>query len=261
MMPVKEGRRRSRLLGLILRSAAAMGLLGIAIRMNRQEIQGVIAHRPDPLGFARGMAFYVAGILLAQVRWYMLVRASGLAFRLVDAMRLGWIGAFFNFVIPGAVFGNVIKAAFLAREKPEDKPRAILTVLIDFLCGLIGLFLIAAIAGTLGRDQLPKPTHKLVVTTWVAVAVTAARDPLGLTPEAFSAQSSRGVRLSRPFRRRRRRDRHGHGHARAERPGVFVRERGPLRSPRPVPGRASPDRAPRPLHDGRPAPVRGPGHL
>ena len=165
--------RRSKILGLVARVAIGLGLLGLAIRMNRAELQGVIDRRPDPLGFGRGLAFYLSGLTLAYVRWYMLVRASGLSFRLRDAMRLGWIGAFFNFVIPGAVFGNVVKAAFLAREKPEDRPRAIASVLVDFLCGLTGLFLLAALAGTIGRDRLPASARPLLVVVWFAASLSA----------------------------------------------------------------------------------------
>ena len=104
----KMGWKRSKLLGLIVRGALAIGLLGLAIQMNRNEIQGVLDRRPDPWGFALGLCFYLGGLSFAYLRWYMLVRAVGMPFRFRDALRLGWIGALFNFVIPGAVFGNVV---------------------------------------------------------------------------------------------------------------------------------------------------------
>jgi hypothetical protein len=164
--------RRSKYLGLMIRMALGLGLLGLAIFMNFAEIQGVWARKPDPWGFAKGLAFYLSGLFFAWARWFMLVRAAGLAFRYRDAVRLGFIAALFNFVIPGAVFGNVVKAAFLCRERPDDKPKAIASVLTDFLCGLIGLFLIAALVGTIGRAQLDPRVRNLVIAAWIAVVIS-----------------------------------------------------------------------------------------
>lgn len=201
----QDGARHRRLLGLALRAAIGLGLLALAIRMNRDEIARVRARRPDALGFAAGTAFYLAGLLFAQLRWYMLVRAIGMSFRYRDAMRLGFIGALFNFVIPGAVFGNVVKAAFLCRERPEDKPRAIGSVVVDFLTGLIGLFLIAALVGTIGRSLLAPGVKNLVGAAWLAVGASALA--LGLT-----------------FRPRRSRRKKGRGDASAfrDRPGLVA---------------------------------------
>ncbi len=185
----RTGLKNARLLGLIVRAALALGLLGLAIRMNRQEIRGVLDRRPDPWGFALGLTFYLSGLTFAYLRWYMLVRAIGMPFRIRDALRLGWIGALFNFVIPGAVFGNVVKAAFLCRERPEDKARAIGSVLVDFLAGLIGLFLIAALVGTIGRSRLAPGVGGLVVAAWVATAFAAVAMITAFRPRRSKAKA------------------------------------------------------------------------
>lgn len=164
-------RMRSKRLGWILRFVVGMGLLGLVLRANRDEIAGILARKPDPSAFAVGLSFYVLGLLLAYARWYMLVRAVAMAFRFRDAVRLGLIGAFFNFVIPGAVFGNAVRAGFLCREQPEDKPKAIASVLVDFLAGLAGLFLIAAIVSTWEYGRLDPRMRRLVPITWVAVGL------------------------------------------------------------------------------------------
>lgn len=162
-------RGRSKVLGMILRVAIGLGLLGLAIRMNRSEIQGVLDRRPDPLGFALGLTFYLSGLMFAYLRWYLIVRTLGLAFRYRDAVRLGLIGALFNFVIPGAVVGNAVRAAFLCRERPDQKPRAVASVVVDFLAGLLGLFLIAAIVGTLGWSRLDPRVNVFVIVAWGGV--------------------------------------------------------------------------------------------
>jgi hypothetical protein len=50
-------------------------------------------------------------------------------------------------VIPGAVGGDVIKAAYLCRMQPDRKPQAVASMVLDRILGLLGLFLLAGIAG------------------------------------------------------------------------------------------------------------------
>ncbi len=169
-----------RKLAALARTALALALLGLAVGLNRDQIVKVWNGRPDPSLFARGMAFYLAGLWLAYVRWFILVRAIGLPFRLRDAVRLGLIGALFNFVIPGAVFGNVVKAAFLCKEQPDRQPDAIASVVADFLCGVLGLFLLAACVGTSAGSRLEPGLKNLVIFAWAATGVTAAMLAIGV---------------------------------------------------------------------------------
>lgn len=87
-------------------------------------------------------------IAITFIRWYLLVRAQDLPFTLRDAFRLGLVGYFFNTFLPGAVGGDLLKAAFLAREQ-ERRTVAVSTVLIDRGIGLWGLIALAAISGTI----------------------------------------------------------------------------------------------------------------
>jgi len=81
------------------------------------------------------------------VRWFLLVRAQDLPFTLRNAFRLGLVGYFFNIFLPGAVGGDLVKAAFIAREQ-KRRTVAISTVLMDRAIGLLGLVAMAAIVGS-----------------------------------------------------------------------------------------------------------------
>ena len=75
----------------------------------------------------------------------------GWIFSFRDAVRLGFIGNIFNLVIPGAVGGDVIKAAFLCRMQPDKKPQAVASMVLDRILGLLG----PVPAG--GRSRGPSP--------------------------------------------------------------------------------------------------------
>jgi uncharacterized protein (TIRG00374 family) len=89
----------------------------------------------------------LGSVLLTFVRWYVLVRAQELPFTLPNAMRLGMIGYFLsNFLPAGSVGGDIIKAAFVAREQSR-RTVAVATVLIDRAIGLWGLCWLVALLG------------------------------------------------------------------------------------------------------------------
>ena len=113
-MSTENSSRRSLLInaGLV---AIGFTLLGLAIRSNRGKLAEVFERHVDFRLFAVAFVIYVTALMATFVRWFTLVRAVGLKFRVVDAIRLGFIGNIFNLVIPGAVGGDVIKAVFLAR--------------------------------------------------------------------------------------------------------------------------------------------------
>jgi uncharacterized membrane protein YbhN (UPF0104 family) len=150
-------------------SIAAFGLLAWTVWGNREQIRDVWAARPDPVLFLMGLVLYLVALVLTFVRWYILVRALSLPFRLRDALRLGFIGNVFNLVIPGAVGGDLIKAAFLCREQAK-KTQAVASMVIDRGVGLLGLFLLAGIAGLFELRGARLEVRSLVFLAWGMVA-------------------------------------------------------------------------------------------
>jgi uncharacterized protein (TIRG00374 family) len=99
---------------------------------------------PIPLALATGLC--LISVLLTFVRWYILVRAQELPFTLPDALRLGLIGYFLNTFLPGSIGGDILKAAFIAREQSR-RTVAVATVLLDRAVGLWGLCWLVTLLG------------------------------------------------------------------------------------------------------------------
>jgi len=165
-------------------TVVAFTLLGMAIASNRSQIQDVLSRKIDVRLLGLGFVVYMSALLLTFVRWYVLVRALGLPFRLRDAMRLGFIGNVFNLVIPGAVGGDVIKAAFLCREQ-DRKTQAVASMVIDRALGLFGLFLLAGVAGLLAWSSGNEGVRRLVLIVWVAADARTFGLALLFTPALF----------------------------------------------------------------------------
>ncbi len=116
---------------------------GLAYVWQRHVVEGQPIHGEFLLG---AVLCFSAALVLTLVRWYVLVRAQDLPFRLPDALRLGLIGFFFNTFLPGSVGGDIIKAAALAREQSR-RTVAVATVIMDRVIALWGLFWFMAVLG------------------------------------------------------------------------------------------------------------------
>jgi uncharacterized protein (TIRG00374 family) len=187
---------RSRI-GIALKVALALGLLTLSLTLNRHQIAQVFQRPVAWRLYALGFVLDFVGVLLAYGRWFLMVRALDLPFRLRDAVRLGFIGLFFNMVIPGAIGGDFVKAAYLCREQPRSKTPAIASVVIDRLSSLLALFLLACGAGTLGWARLDAPVRRLVVVAYIAAGVVGLILTVAFSPALYR-------RLARRFTRRKR---------------------------------------------------------
>jgi uncharacterized protein (TIRG00374 family) len=150
--------------------ALAFALLGLVLWRNSVDIRKVFSRRLDLslLGWAIGI--YLIGMTATFVRWFILVRVIEPKITFRSTMLLGAIGMVFNLVIPGAVGGDLIKAAYLVRMHIR-KTQAIASMVIDRILGLLALFVLAGIAGGFAWGLAQSDVRKLIVAAWFAVIV------------------------------------------------------------------------------------------
>lgn len=146
----------------------AFALLAYLWYQNREALSHLRDH--DKNWSYLALAFVLCGIstLLTFLRWYLLVSAQGFAFRVRDAMRLGFLGLLSNYVAPGSVGGDLVKAYLLAKEQSGRRAVAVATVGLDRVLGLLALFMVGALATLFPRD-LPQSAELQTATAllWV----------------------------------------------------------------------------------------------
>jgi glycosyltransferase 2 family protein len=98
--------------------------------------------------FAAAFVVVLFGVLQTFVRWGYLVRAIGLPFTTLDALRLGFVGFYYNMALPSSVGGDLIKAYYMAREH-DRRTMAIATIIVDRIVGLWALFWLVSVSGTI----------------------------------------------------------------------------------------------------------------
>lgn len=139
------------LLSILVKYGLGLGLLGVVIWLYWEPAKGPgikdALQRPIHWQFlVTGAILGGVGLFITFIRWYVLVRAQDLPFTVPSAIRLGLIGFYLSTFLPGSVGGDLIKAAFIAREQSR-RTAAVATVIVDRVVGLVGLFWLVAILG------------------------------------------------------------------------------------------------------------------
>lgn len=146
----------------------------------------------DPLLFGIGALLFFFTANFAAVRWWWLLRINDLRVRPLEALRLSWIGIFFNNVVPGQTGGDLVKAIYVVRRCPEQRAEAIVSVLVDRILGLASLALLGAVVVLFALDDYAY----LAVGIWLVLFGVAGGACL-----AFSRRLRRGVGLDRLLQR------------------------------------------------------------
>ncbi len=92
------------------------------------------------------LIYFVSQTLLAG-RWVILLKVHGVSISLYQAIKLTYLGLFYNNMMPGSVGGDLLKGWYITHHSEKGKRlEAVVTVFVDRLVGLIGMILVAAIA-------------------------------------------------------------------------------------------------------------------
>jgi hypothetical protein len=119
----------------------------------------------------------LAAVWFTFVRWWLLVRALGIPFRFRHSIRISYWGYLFNLAPLGIVGGDLIKTVMLDRQHPQNRAKALASVLADRVIGLYILFVMASVAILATRfwqGNPPEIETEIKTICIVAIAITAA---------------------------------------------------------------------------------------
>lgn len=106
-------------------------------------------------------------------RWQRLLAAQGVPVRTGRMQALFWIGNFYNSFLPGGIAGDAVRLIALAREHPQHRAGAAVSILADRLLGFATLLALAVLALGAQLTTAPAPDE-------LAVIFAASAGALGL---------------------------------------------------------------------------------
>ncbi len=98
------------------------------------------------LGFFAGvLAVFIFSQVVVSLRWWLLLRTQSVHISIRSAIRLFFLGLFYNNFMPGAVGGDLIRAWYVTRHT-EHRFAAALSVLVDRIIGFTSSMIMAFFA-------------------------------------------------------------------------------------------------------------------
>ncbi len=164
-------------------AVATLAILWVLHGQDWRELAGVFQNL-SPWYFGLSVAIYAAAQVIIAVRWWMLLRAQSIYIDVRAAVRLFFLGLFYNNLMLGAVGGDLLKAWYVTKHT-NKRLEGVLSVFVDRGIGLAGTLLIAVftylvfvrghIAARIGAQEAG-PTgwlsqHGGVIALWATVAV------------------------------------------------------------------------------------------
>jgi uncharacterized protein (TIRG00374 family) len=144
-----------------------LGLVMLArvLLVNHASLREVLGHHPDAHLLALAFGLGLSGLVMTFLRWWVMVRTQRLPLRFRDAVRVGFVGNALDQVVPGQVGSDVVKAAFLCRTQ-ERRTRAVASIVIDRVVGILGLFVLAGVMGGANWQDSAPAVRRLIVVVW-----------------------------------------------------------------------------------------------
>ena len=130
----------------ITKSAVAGGMIWFLIHQGLLDFNLILQGAVSLNVLILGLALNLAMISLGAVRWHILLGSQGISLPFFWSHRMIYLTMCFNMLVPGAVGGDALRLAYVARKVSDvQKGAAILTIFVDRFIGLYTLFVLALI--------------------------------------------------------------------------------------------------------------------
>ena len=157
----------------IAKAVFVAGIFYWLIASDRLHLSGLSIFYKQPIfSVVLVLQWALMSLLAGAARWQLLLLGSGFRPKWLRTVQLQLIGFFFNSAMPGAIGGDLIKVVYIIRDEPGRRTAAALTILLDRMIGLMGLFTIASIGSLFFLQELLANSATRSLTLLLLIAVT-----------------------------------------------------------------------------------------
>ncbi len=142
-MPVSKG-KRSKYISYLLRFSVAVLALYLAFKgENLKQVSKVLLGL-DLWIFMAALGIYIVSQLIFVARWFLLLRTQSIEIGYWTAVKLHFLGLFYNNCLPSSVGGDLLRAWYVTKHT-DKKLEAALSVFVDRAIGLAGMLIMASV--------------------------------------------------------------------------------------------------------------------
>lgn len=150
------------------------------------------AMRNNPWLLIAAIAVFPVTFLITSYRWHLLLELLDIRMGLGRTFVINMVGCFYNTFLPGSTGGDLLKAYYAAKQTTH-RTRAVMSVIIDRILGLLALVILGGAMATAQYfrsgvhddvtrkcGQVALGSGAIIVATIIGLIVFYLRKPLGL---------------------------------------------------------------------------------
>jgi len=219
-MPRTKVKERNRIFLFLRIGVVAAGVTWAIVWLSKEQRWGnltAVFHRMNLGVFAAALAIFVVAQMMIAFRWWLLLRTQSIFINYWAAVRLHFLGLFYNNFLPGVIGGDLLRAWYVTKHT-DRKFEAVLSVFVDRIVGLLGSLVIAVFFYSLflrgrglqvdfGGSSLKLFAEHKGVILWVIVVLAAAfyglmlhRQSRALLKKSWSYIKIRGQKVVGKFK-------------------------------------------------------------
>lgn len=135
--------------------ALALAALTFLVHRTPRETFSQAIKGMDAKWFTGAFILYLIAQTLLAIRWVSLLKVHKVFISYFQAVKLTYLGLFYNNMMPGSVGGDLLKGWYITHHSESHRRlEAATTVFVDRLLGLIGMVLVGAFASLLVGPEL-----------------------------------------------------------------------------------------------------------
>jgi glycosyltransferase 2 family protein len=131
-----------KILKTVLKFVFAIGAIYWLVDSGKLDFASLV-QLANPIYLIPCFLFVGLGLASGCLRWKLILDSQGVHLSFFNAFRFVLIGTFFNFLMPGGVGGDVMKAYYVSQNFPQAKIKAAISVLMDRMIGLFAMLVMA----------------------------------------------------------------------------------------------------------------------
>jgi uncharacterized membrane protein YbhN (UPF0104 family) len=144
-MPKTKVKKRKHIFLLLRIAVVACGVIWVVSRIGQEQRWGSFVEyfRRMNIGvFAAALCIFTVGHLIIGLRWWLLLRSQSIFIGFWAAVRLYFLGWFYNNFMPSSMGGDIVRAWYVTKHT-DKKFEAALSVFVDRAIGLLSTLIIA----------------------------------------------------------------------------------------------------------------------
>lgn len=132
-----------------------------------------ILKETDLFFFVIALIVMIFEILIANIRWRLVLNQLGLSISFTKSLKYLWIGVFFNQALPSSIGGDAVRGYYLYKKEQYTLSEASIGVLLDRIIGLLGLVILVILTLPIIFDSVFSSSTKWTIFIVILTALVA----------------------------------------------------------------------------------------